>query len=64
MFIQHMTTSQLPVLGKPRSLAAAFPKTDFSKDHSPKALFTTSKYNETQHFDRHDLENLAKWYKA
>lgn len=59
-----MTTSQLPVLGKPHSLEAAFPKNVFSNDHSPKAVFTTSTCKETQHFDRHDLANLAEWCKA
>lgn len=39
-----MTTSQLPMLDKPHSLEAAFPKTMFSNDHSPKALFTSSTY--------------------
>lgn len=54
----------LPVLDKPHSLETAFPKTVFINDHSfPKALFTTSTYEETQHFDRHDLSNLAECHK-
>lgn len=42
MFIQHITTTQSPMLDKPHSLEAAFPKVLFSNDHSSKGLFTTS----------------------
>lgn len=52
------------MLDKPHSLETAFPKTVFINDHLfPKALFTTSMYEETQHFDRHDLANLAECHK-
>lgn len=64
VFMWSMTTTQLPMPGKPYSLEAVFPKTGFSSDHPPKALFTTSAYKETQHFDRHSLANPAEWYKA
>lgn len=42
MFIQHISTTQSPVLDKPHSLEGAFPKVLFSNDHSSKGLFITS----------------------